>query len=643
VRPRNELRVRMRCGRLELRPDTMAVTPTSQPAGTDPLASPQSVCCTFGLFELELSTGELRRAGRPIHLAPQPARVLVALAERAGHIVTREELKESVWGHDTFVDFEQGLTFCVKQIRSALGDDAENPRFIETVPRRGYRLMGPVQRIVTPALAVVPEPPSSADFAPTPRRSWGTTALLLIAAALLVGAVAWYFGWARARGLSDAPAKTMIAVLPFENLGGDPEQDYFSSGFAGELIAQLGQVDPDRLGVIARTSTLAYRGTTKSAGQIGGELGVQHLVEGTVRRSGDRVRINAQLIRVADQSHVWAEIFEGDVHDILGLQREVGRAIAQHVVGTLSPARSNPPRAVDPAVYDVYLRARAMWNRRKTEDRHMAIATFEEAIRRDPTFAPAYAGLADGLLVEKPAAGLAAAEKALTLDDRLAEAHSARAHALMHMLQWTPAEEAFRRAIALDPSYVPARYFYAEYLVARGRRAQAIEHARQGVALDPMSAIATHAAGVILYYCADYEEALRHLRRALELDPEHYWSHARIALVLERERAYDAAIAEFDLAHQRVRSVYSRAAAGRAAEARLMINETLGDPGVDLQAFHLAGAYVGIGDHAAALKWLATAVERQVYDVVYMYVDPRLESIRSRPEFQELLRRGGWQ
>jgi tetratricopeptide (TPR) repeat protein len=321
----------------------------------------------------------------------------------------------------------------------------------------------------------------------------------------------------------------------------------------------------------------------------------------------------------------------------------VGNAIARQIVATLDPSATIRTRAVDPAVYDLYLRGRFLWNRRRGEEMERAKASFAEAVRLDPSFAPAYAGLADSLLVSSRPAALTAAEQALAVDDRLAEAHTARAHALMHMLQWGRAEEAFRRAIALDPSYVPARYFYSEYLLARGRCQEARAEAFQGQTLDPLSSIAAHVVGVTLYYCRDFDGALPHFRKALALDPEHYWSHYRIALVLEQQRAYDEAFSEFArVVPAGLASAYAYGVAGRTAEARRIVRKSLAAPERESLSYHLAGAYVGLGQYDKALEWLSVALTHQVYQVVFMRADPRLDPLRSRPEFQALLREGGW-
>jgi TolB-like protein/DNA-binding winged helix-turn-helix (wHTH) protein/Tfp pilus assembly protein PilF len=597
--------------------------------------------CTFGLFELDMETGELRRAGRPVHLAPQPSRVLVALVERAGQTVSRDELKEVVWGDNTFVDFEQGLNFCIKQIRSALGDEAENPRFIETVPRRGYRVIAPVARLKPEAREEVPVASGLSGTPVAP--GLGRIFRAVIATAVIVAAIGAYYIWSHSSHVAADPGKVMIAVLPFKNLSADADQQYFSDGFTDELITQLSRTDPAHLGVIARTSILSYRDTTRSVADIGRELGVKHVVEGTIRKGGDRVRINAQLIRVSDQSHLWADVYEGDVRDILRVQREVGDAVARQILTALSAATGSSPKPIDPAVYELYLRARFAWNTRQGPEIEKATELFREAVRRDPEFARAWAGLADTLLIYARPEALEAAERAIALDDHLAEAHAAKAEVLKHMLRWDWADQEFRRAIALDPSYVPGHYFYAEYLVARGRRAQAIAEARQALALDPKSAIAAHVVGVTQYYSGAYAEALPYFRKALELDPHHLWTHHRIGLVFERQGAYDRAFAEFTAAGAELRTAYAYAKAGNLSRARQIVKEALTKPDVDYQAYHLAGAYVGLGEYDEALKYLERAVARQLHDVIFLNVDPRFEPLHSHPKYRELLRQGGWE
>lgn len=433
--------------------------------------------------------------------------------------------------------------------------------------------------------------------------------------------------------------------MPFEDLDGTVGDNHFGDGFTQELISQLGRFDPDRLGVIARTSTSALRSTGKTAADIGRELRVQHLVEGTVRRSTNRVRISAQLIRTADQAHVWADTFEGDPRDILVLQHQLGSAIAQQILIRLRATGAVEPRPVDPTVYDLYLRARFLWDKRTKPEVRSALASFQDAVDRDPTFAPAYAGIADCYVnLGDFQAALVATAKALSLDENLLEARVTRAHALMHQLDWARAEAEFGRAIAVDPHTPAGRYLHAEYLVARGRYGEAVDEAREAVALDPLSAITNHVVGVTLYFSGDYDGALEYFTRALELDPEHRFSHGRMALVYERQGDYENAFTEFDRAGAPIRAAYAYAMAHRPDEARRRIEEVLtrAEPAPELEAYFLAAAYVGLEEPDRALEWLKLAVRQRVYDVIYLAVDPRLDSLRARPEFQALLQEGGW-
>ncbi|HEY7516241.1 MAG TPA: winged helix-turn-helix domain-containing protein, partial [Vicinamibacteria bacterium] len=386
----------------------------------------------FGAFELDLQSGELRRSGVLVHLQQQPAKVLVLLARRSGELVTREEIQREVWG-GTFVDFEQGLNFCVKQIRAALGDQADTPRYLETLPRRGYRFLAPVERIVDsrePSESPVGEGPLPGGPAQSARTwaAWGTGLLLLLLGALVLFRPA------------PPPARAMLAVLPFENLSPDPAHDFFSDGLTEELITQLARLQPERLGVIARTSANVYKKAPKPVEEVGRELGVDYVIEGSVRREGDRLKVTAQLIRVKDQTHVWAESYERRLADSLSIQDDLARRVVQALQSRLldappsAPARNGP----DPSAYDAYLKGRYQLASRRPLGTGSAallegVAAFEEAVRLDSGYAAAWAGLASALVslvdegARSPAEGFAparaAAEKALDLDGDLAEAH----------------------------------------------------------------------------------------------------------------------------------------------------------------------------------------------------------------------------
>src|SRR5215470_392810 len=385
----------------------------------------------FANCEVDLPAGEIRKAGIRIHIQHQPFRILEALLERPGEVVTREELRSRIWPNESFGDFDQALNIAVTKLRNALGDSAERPRFIETLPRRGYRFIADVQ-----------QPPASAS---------------------IVG-------------------KKMLVVLPFDNLNGDPGQEYFVDGLTEELIAQLGQLNPKRLGVIARTSAVQYKATKKSIREIAKELNVEYVLEGSVRREGERVRITAQLIQVVDQTHLWSQSYDREMRDILGVQQDVARHVGRAMAFELFPEHPGPriPAVTDPAAHEALLRGRFYWGQRSEEAVKKAIEFFEQALALDPRLAPAYSGLADcstllcwfGALTPNEAGPRAgdAAKRALELDATQSEAHASLA--LVHYWyewDWARAEDEFRRAIALNPSYAAAHHWYSAYLTSLGR------------------------------------------------------------------------------------------------------------------------------------------------------------------------------
>src|SRR2546429_412815 len=476
----------------------------------------------FGVFDVDPESGELRKAGVDINLPPQPAKVLVLLATRAGQLITREELRQQIWGKETFVDFEHGLNSCIKQIRAALDDHPESPRYIETRPRRGYRFIAPVQEVS--AHAVTPGAPS--EGLPTtalrirPRRY----SIAIVALVLALFATGYFARFASPRHAVSPGDKIMLAVLPFENLTGDPRQEYLSDGLTEEMITQLGRMHPERLGVIARTSAMQYKNTQKGMDQIGRELGVAYVLEGSLRRAGDHVRVSAQLIQVRDQTHLWAESYERDLRDILALQNDVAQAIARQIEIKLTPqqqARMARARSIDPRVYEFYSKGRYFWNKRSEEGYRRAIQYFQQAIARDSEYAPAYAGLADAyaLLGSMPNVELprseamprarAAALKALELDDSLAEAHTSLAFVRMHFdWDWPGAEREFVRALQLNPGYATAHHWYAFWLIAQGRAEDALQEIRAAQRLDPLSLIINTGGGEILDYGRRPDEAI---------------------------------------------------------------------------------------------------------------------------------------
>jgi TolB-like protein/DNA-binding winged helix-turn-helix (wHTH) protein/Tfp pilus assembly protein PilF len=581
----------------------------------------------FGPFALDPASLQLTKEGRRVRLPPQPAKVLAVLARRPGEVVTREELRQTIWASGTFVDFDQGLAFCVKRIREALGDSADRPRYLETIPKQGYRFIAPVA--ADPPRAAAPDA-IAAPSSPPRRIRWAAAAAVLVLAAGGAG----YAGWTRHAGPPGAGPKT-LAVLPFDNLSGDAAQEYFSAGFTEDLITELARINPGTLSVIARTSVKQFAKGDRSARDIGRSLGVQYLVEGSVRRTDDRVRVTAQLIAAADQTHVWAETYDRDVRDALILQRDVADAIAAAIRVALVPGARRPARQADPEVYQAYLKGRFFWNQRRGDGYARAFEYYGEALKRDPSFAPAYAGIGDTHnSVAAFREALDAARHAIELDASLAEAYVTAGHARMHLFDWAGAAESLQRAVDLDPSYTPARYVFAEYLVTQGRFDEAIAQARRAVALEPAAAIPNHALGTIYYYARRYPEAQAQFRAALELDPNHTWSHGRIGQALEQEGRFEDAAREFAAAGRSMPLARVRARLGATADARAFL-ESEKDGSLEERAL-LA---LALGDRDRAIRLLEQAVARPSYDIVYLAVDPKLDALRGDPRFPELLRR----
>src|SRR5712692_5618949 len=444
----------------------------------------------FGVFQVNLAARELRKHGVRVRLPGQPFCILSMLLEKPGEVLTREEMRQRLWAADTFVDFEHSLNSTIKKLRSALGDSAENSRYIETIPRVGYRFIAPVEE-GSPKGHATKDAPVAAKDSSVPaavelltERRWP---ILLGISIVLIAALTGYFQWSRTR-VRPPPSsgRLMLAVLPFENLTGDAGQEYFSDGLTEEMIAQVGRFDPQRVGVIARTSVMHYKHTQEPLGQIARELGVQYVLEGSVRRDPDKVRISAQLIQVKDQTHLWARQYDRELSSLLSLQGEIAQEIADEfelTLGTHKPAIPISQTALSPQAfeaYDLYLKGQYFWNKRTVQAFQQGIDYFQQAIAKDPSYARAYAGLADSYALlgayslapqtEFMPKARAAALKALQIDETLAEAHTALALITENYdWDWQTAEKEYRRAIELNPNYATAHHWYAEYLTWLGR------------------------------------------------------------------------------------------------------------------------------------------------------------------------------
>lgn len=621
----------------------------------------------FGVFELDLATDTLRKRGAATSVRGQPLKVLRLLVERPGALVTREDLRLALWDASTFVAFDIGLNAAVRRLRRALGDSAEQPRFIETLPGRGYRFLAPVE-ISTPAEEAAPPLAGStktgAPSLPLPTgsavgsdRRWRRWTAAAAVAVVLIGIGVWQFG-VLADPRDGVPIRS-VAVLPFQNLSPDEAGGYFSAGLVDALLAELGQIR--ELKVISRTSTLRYAGTTRSIPEIARELGVDALVEGSVLSTADRVRVTVQLIDGRTDHHRWANSYERPLHDLIALQHDLVNAIVREMGVAVTPdvaVRLEAREPVPPRAYEAYLRGRYFWQQRTEDGLRRAIPHFEEAIRLFPDYAAAYAGLADahGLLprygtMDPQTALLASkayAERALALDAGVAEAHTALAKALYTLdWNWADAGAHFERAIALNPSYATARHWHSLFLMNVGRMDEALGAALEARDVDPVAVpVQAHAAWV-RYLAGDAVTAEREARMGIEMAPRHPGNHELLGWIALSQRRFTEAIAFFKetLAMapgdprplSALASAY--ASAGRRDEAIAILQDmetrSAREP-VPPEVF--VTIHTALGDLDQAFRWLdRCAGERSIsYFLFDLRYEPLYAPLREDPRLEQL-------
>lgn len=629
-----------------------------------------SVCIYFHSFSLNPTTLELRKADAPVKLAHQPARILSILVNRPGEIVSREELAEEIWGRDTFVDYGQSLNAAVRQIRLALGDDAEHPSFIETIPKRGYRFVAPIisEETHPSALAggtevVEAKPPTAGGTVFIQPVFSGVGAgrsgrLIAAVAFVLVLSAALWISLRSFAPVKASSGRVTLVVLPVENLSGDSSRDYISDGLTEEMISQLGRLDPQKLGVIARTSSMAYKNSSKRVDQIARELKADYVLESSIRwRKDNRLRLTSQLIRASDQTHVWAQDFDRPESGLVMMEDELSRAVASQIqrrLDSTAPVLANS-RFPSPEAYEAYLKGRFSWNLRTHEGLTDGLNQFRKVLALDPSNAKAYAGIADSYnvltyydyLPATQGVPLAreAALKAVQLGPNLAEAHAALGYVyFMWDWRWKDAESEFQRAIALDNNYVSAHHWYAMYLTARGRHAESAEQMRIARELDPRSPIILTASGFLSYFARDYKQGVEFCNAALELDPNFAIAHAVLGRAYEGEKQYDKAIAELHRAIDlsggsnpvyQAWLAYAYALSGDTAEARKFI----ADSKHDRDSFSDVGAaYAALNDANDAISWLQRADDASL---TWMDVDPHFDPLRSDPRFQMMIQKSG--
>ena len=619
----------------------------------------------FGAFELDVANGELRKAGVSLKIHPQPLRVLLLLAERPGEAVTREEIQRCLWGDNTFVDFERGINFCVNQIRATLGDDAEKPQYVETLPRRGYRFIAPVKIGAAP---VVEAPRWRGMPLLQSLRGRIPFGIMTLTLGVLIGLLTYLLlsptPMPRLLRRADAGRIRSLAVLPLENLSGDPSQEYFADGMTEALITDLGKIG--ELRVISRTSVMQYKGKQKRLGDIGRELHVDAVIEGSVMRAEGRVRVTANLIEASTDRHLWAGIYDRDLRDVLSVQSDFAEAIAHEVQAKLTPeehARISHPHRVDPEAHELYLLGRFHWNKRSPEGVKKSIEYFEQAIAKDPDNALAYSGLADSynvissynVLAPKDAFPKAkeAATKAIQLDDSLAEAHTSLAVVkAAYEWDWPGAERESKRAIELNPGYANAHYWYAfSVLTRQGRFEEAIAEMNRALELDPFSLIINTNLGWIFYYAHRYDDALEQCRKVLDLDSTFASAHVRMVQAYEQKGMFDDAIAETEKLiplrrEERPEDIDALRRAYRMSGAKGYWRLRLGS--VQEQSKHhyvspsfVASIYASMGEKEQAFSWLEHAYAERDNWLTFLKVDPRFDTLRLDPRFRDLLRRIG--
>jgi TolB-like protein/DNA-binding winged helix-turn-helix (wHTH) protein/Tfp pilus assembly protein PilF len=655
-------------------------------------------------FELDLHPRRLRRGSHALKLERIPFEILLLLLEHRDEIVTRDQIVSRVWGEGAFLDTDNSIRGAIRKLRQVLKDDAETPRFIQTVTGQGYRFIAlvivPKEAIVASEPAASAVPTSDRDFvselddwlqarrlrlvgpdqdrtaekatddgsAHGPGNRNDHRWLFVGAVALLSAAFLLTFlvvrGWRRASNPpTHSQGKIVLAILPFENLSRDPDQEFFSDGLTEEMIAQVGKLNRDRLTVVARSSVAKYKGSNLAAKEIGKELKADYLVQGSVRRWSDRVRITVQLIQAQNQTDLWTESYDRELKDLLAVQDSVVQSIASEIHIALTDEQEKrlaAPRQISPEAYEAYLKGRYYWNKRTGESMQKAEQYFEQAIDNDPTYAAAYSGLADcnsGLAwhgFKSPAEALpkayAAARKALEINPESAEAHASLGIAMSHRWDWTGAEAEFRRALQLDPQYANAHHFYGDYLSIRSRHGEAIAEAKRALELDPLNLMIGTWVGLRYYMARDYSRAIDRNRNSVELDPNFAAAHLLLGKDYVEAGLHSEAVNELKKAANlsgdsplyTAQLAAALAAAGRKGDALRIAHqlETISRKRY-VSPYGLAQIYAASNKSEDTFKWLQAGYEDHAVWMGYLAGDPIFDRYRSDARFKDLLRRVG--
>ena len=649
-------------------------------------------------YEVDLRPPRLRLGSHVLKLERIPFEILLLLLEHRDEIVTRDQIVSRVWGQGVFLDTDNSIRGAIRKLRQVLKDDAETPRFIQTVTGQGYRFVAQVTTPKEPSAASEAEaavvPTSDRDFVSeldswlqarnlrivepdqtaekttdagtgqTNRKSYrwlfvGAAALLLVAGLLSLLVVR---GWRRASNLpTHSQGKIVLAVLPFENLSRDPDQEFFSDGLTEEMITQTGKLNRDRLSVVARSSVAKYKGTHLAAKEIGKELNGGLLLQGSVRRSSDRVRITVQLVEAQTQTDIWTESYDRELKDLLAVQDSVVQSIASQIHIALTEeqkTRLANPRQTRPEAYEAYLKGRYHWNKRTAEGMQKAEQYFQQAIDSDPTYAAAYSGLADcnsGLTwhgFRSPADALpkayAAARKAVELDPQSAEAHASLGLVLSHSWNWAGAEAEFRRALELDPQYANAHHWYGDYLSIKSRHNEALAEANRALELDPLNLMINTWVALRYYQARDYSRAIDQGRNSVELDSNFAAAHLLLGEAYVQAGSRSEGVSELERAASlsggsplyTAQVAVALAAAGRRDEALRIAHELeIMSRTRYVSPYGLAQIYAALKSDQDTFKWLQAAYRDRAVWMEYLAVDPIFDRYRSDHRFQELLRR----
>jgi TolB-like protein/DNA-binding winged helix-turn-helix (wHTH) protein/Tfp pilus assembly protein PilF len=637
-----------------------------------------SKCVRFGAFDLDLTTGELRSIEAPdpnnrVLLREQVFQVLRMLLEREGKIVTREEIKTRLWANDTVVDFDHSINATIKTLRRALGDSADNPRYIETLARRGYRLMPTIEYLESaPGIALEkdlerPEHPAAKIGGNTARVQendqekvqrqtnphWWKAAAVLTSVVVLVGV--GYISWRHFRA-APLPGKIMLAVLPFENLTGDPNKEYLADGLTEETISQLGRLNPEQLGVIARTSVMGYKHKDERLDQIGRDLSVQYVLENSLRESGDHMRLTAQLIQVKDQTHLWSQDYDYPAKDILNVEDDVAKAVAREIRVRLTSkqtAELAQSHSVNAEAFDAYLQGYYHFERDTDKDTEMAAKYYERATQLDPSYALAWIGLSrtrnwqvnTGLIPAEEGHRLAreAVERALALNPNLAEAHTQMGRIKEQVdFDWTGADASFQRAVALDPENPEVVRTAAGSATMLGRFDEAIQLDRRAVDLDPLNADSSEALAEPEFYMGQLDEAAADLKKALNLNPDVVSAHVKLSNIYVMQGRPQDALPEIELVrHDAYRPwLYAIAyhALGREKESDAALSKLITKYNASM-AYQIALVYAFRNQADEAFEWLDRAYAQRDSGLIGTKVEPLLKSLHSDPRYAAFLKK----